>query len=197
MKQVCIIGGGQTYETETEYRKALTDMEVTYDRLLFSRKWKYWLGETLSDYDVLQPSMPTPDNAKYESWALLFDKIAPLLSDDAILVGHSLGGIFLAKYLNAHPTLRFAKVILVAAPYDDETHESLASFRLPEDMSKLSGTAREFALFHSTDDPVVPYSELSKYQRILPGARSTSFHDRLHLNTPTFPELLAEITPKS
>jgi hypothetical protein len=44
--------------------------------------------------------MPNPMNARYNEWKILFKKIVLLLDDNVILIGHSLGAIFLVKYLS-------------------------------------------------------------------------------------------------
>ena len=191
MKQICIIHGGSTYESDVNFLMHLETLELDYTRLLYRPRWNNWLGETLVDYEVLLPSMPNGNNAKYNEWSLYFSKIVPFLSQDTILVGHSLGGIFLAKYLAEHAdSLHFKKVALIAAPFNDETEESLASFKLPDDMSNLVNTADEFHLFQSKDDIVVPPSEVERYRAILPNAEVTIFENRGHINTPTFPELI-------
>lgn len=190
MKQVCIIHGGSTYDSEELYLEHLKHIEIKYLRMLYGRRWKNWLGEELNDYEVLLPEMPNKTFAKYNEWALYFSKIVPFLRHDATLVGHSLGGIFLAKYLNEHPELHYKKVALVAAPFNDTSTESLASFSLPEDLSVLNDAADEFALFHSKDDQVVPYEESIKYADTLDSNSLRLFVDRGHFNQETFPELL-------
>lgn len=190
MKQVCIVHGGSTFESEREYLEDLGALEMSYKRLLYGRRWKNWLGEQLTGYDVLMPEMPNKAYAKYEEWALLFSKVVPFLRKDAILIGHSLGGIFLAKYLNERPNLHFSKVALISAPFDSATSESLASFSLPEDLDKLSNRADSFALFHSRDDKVVAFDELAKYAEVIPEAVCYELDERGHFNQETFPELL-------
>lgn len=194
MKQVCLIHGGNVYDSYDEYLEGLQMLELKYDRMLYAPHWKYWLGEHLNGYDVLIPQFPNKNNAQYDEWSLYFSKVLPFLKRDAILVGHSLGGIFLAKYLSEHAdTLHFQKVILLAAPYDDTSSESLASFALTDGAKRLKETADEFYIFHSRDDMVVPVSEAEKYKSILPDAEVQLFDDRKHFNIPTFPELLDAI----
>ncbi len=194
MKQVCVIHGGNTYESKNDFIAQLKNLELDYERLLYKPRWNNWLGETLSDHEVLLPTMPNASSAKYDEWSVYFSKILPFLRSDAIVVGHSLGGIFLAKYLNEHSdSLHFKKVILIAPPFSDDGRESLASFRLPADMSNLSSAADEYIFFHSKDDVVVRYEETKKYLDLLPNAKATFFEDRGHINTPTFAELLDEI----
>ncbi len=194
MKQVCLIHGGNVYDTYDEYLEGLKQLEIKYERILYSPHWKYWLGEQLTDYEVVIPKFPNSNNAKYDEWALYFSKLLPFLRSDATLVGHSLGGIFLARYLSEHAdTLHFDKVILLAAPYDDTTSETLATFELTDSIEHLKETAEAFYVFHSRDDKVVPVAEAEKYKKILPDAVVTLFDDRNHFNTPNFPELLNAI----
>src|SRR5690349_20387072 len=98
--QICIIHGGEAFESDDDARKSLEDISLSYDRLLVSPSWKSWLAEQLPNYDVLTPQMPSKFNAKYDEWALYFSKVLPFVRPDAVLIGHSLGGIFLAKYFS-------------------------------------------------------------------------------------------------
>lgn len=189
-QQLCIIHGGTVFNTKQDYLDYLAAKTPTYDRLLYSPDWKPWLAQQLPDFDVLMPSMPSKSNAEYEEWALWFSKIIPFLQPNAILVGHSLGGIFLAKYLCEHPPATpYAKLLLLAAPYNDETSESLRGFTRA-DYRALSSVAHEVHLLASTDDPVVPYAETLKYHHDLPGATLHRFHAYGHFNQSEFPELL-------
>ena len=60
--------------------------------------------------------MPNKGNAVYEEWKMIFEKFALALSPDTIYVGHSLGGIFLAKYISEN-TLNTGMVHLISAPF--------------------------------------------------------------------------------
>ncbi|MBU2103945.1 alpha/beta hydrolase, partial [Patescibacteria group bacterium] len=111
------------------------------------------------------------------------------------LVGHSLGGIFLAKYFSEHTLLvSIAGLWLIAAPFDTEdTDYSLADFTLPESLENVSKQAKHTVLYHSTDDPVVPFSALDKYKEKLPEATVRIFSDRGHFLQERFPELIEDI----
>ena len=188
--QICIIHGGTVYESDEEYQQALRDLTLNYDRLLYAPSWKNWLAEQLPDHDVMLPSMPNKINAKYDDWALYFSKVVPFLQPDAVLIGHSLGGIFLAKYFIENPPKKpYRKLILIAAPYDDETGESLKGFKLT-DASALAEIFEEIHLLHSTDDPVVSFAEKDKYVRDLPNIEVHVFEDKQHFNTSSFSELI-------
>ena len=143
----------------------------------------------MADFDVLVPNMPNKQNARYSEWKIYFEKILPFLGNNVQLIGSSLGAIFLAKYLHENPlSIPVNRLILIAAPYDDATHEDLGDFILPS-ATGLEKSAKEIHLFHSKDDTVVPFTELAKFQSDLPSAKSHIFVDRGHFQQPTFPEL--------
>ncbi len=192
--QVVVIHGGDAFSTHEEYFQFLQDFPLTIESVRPKRDWKSFLPNVLGEeYDVLAPIMPNKTNAQFSEWRLWFEKMFPFLEHGAILVGHSLGGMFLAKYLAEH-TLprRIGALFLVAAPHN-HTGE-VGDFTLP---SSLDGVARQVAnifLFHSTDDDVVPFSELAVYAKQLPNAHVATFTDRGHFNQSAFPELVRCMT---
>jgi len=139
--------------------------------------------------------MPNAFNASYEEWSIWFKKHLDVLDDTLILIGHSLGGVFLAKYLSEHDTgKRILGTFLVAAPNSSEDADySLASFALPDSLDRFSEQGGRIQLYHSTDDTVVPFSDLARYQSALPRAHASIFSDRGHFLQETFPELVEEI----
>lgn len=194
-QQVWVIHGGTTFDTYDEYLDYLRNKKVDLDRIM-AQNWKSTLKGSLGDtYQVIAPRMPNPSNAKYTEWKIWFQKLAQVMDSGAMLVGHSLGGIFLAKYLSEEAIPVSVKAtILVAAPYDDEgSEESLGDFVLSGDLSGLSRQGGEVILYHSEDDPVVPFLQLSKYQKILPDAQVKIFSDRQHFNQEYFPEIVEQI----
>jgi len=190
MKQILVINGGTTYPSYEEYFKGLQNLELKYERLLAHQDWKPTLSALFPDDDILLPNFPNRQNAQYNEWCIYFEKLLPFLRDDFILTGHSLGAIFLAKYLHEHQLEKKAKkLILVAAPYDDEEDESLGGFKLTS-ATGLENSASEVHLFFSKDDPVVNISEYPKFQRDLPGATFHILDGYGHFNKPEFPELI-------
>lgn len=196
MKQILIIHGGDSFSSYEAYLKNLQERSLDYSRLLPKRGWKQWLADQLPEADILLPTFPNSDNAVFEEWKIIFEKLIPFLDDDVCIVGHSLGAMFLAKYLQEHPLdKKIHQLILVAGGYDDDTSEDLGSFSVSS-ATRLFESADTVHLFHSKDDPVVPYTELSKFQRDLPSAIVHSFDDKGHFLDPTFPELLETIKQK-
>ena len=189
MKQIVIVHGGSSFNSYENYLDNIKNSQLHYERLLWAQKWREWLAQTTTGYDVLLPDFPNKQNAQYEEWKIYFEKLLLLLGSDVQLVGYSLGAMFLAKYLHESPlSSPVRRLVLVSPCYDNESIEDLGSFRVMS-ATGLEKSAREIHLFHSKDDPVVPFTELAKFQCDLPTAKAHIFEDRNHFFQPTFPEL--------
>lgn len=199
-KQIVFIHGGDTFETYEEYIKFLKDFEIDIERFKPRRRWRDWLIKELGDdYECLTPDMPNKWNAQYDEWKLWFEKIIPFLHEGVILIGHSLGGNFLAKYLaeNTFPK-KISKLFLLAAPFDAAGEDySMASFALPADLSRLNIAAEQTYIYQSEDDEVVAPANAQKYQAALPKAQLKTFSNYGHFIQETFPELLEDIKKAS
>ncbi len=194
-KQVILIHGGSTFDTFKEYLAFLKGLKIDLNRYRRT-KWSDSLRKDLgSRFDVLLPKMPNPMNAKYDEWRILFKKIVPLLDNNVILIGHSLGAIFLVKYLseNKFPK-KILATLLVSPPYDDEgMEESLSDFVLPKSLDKLNKQGGKVFVYQSKDDKVVPSSHLEKYKKALPSVIIREFKKRGHFDQLKFPELIKDI----
>ena len=194
-KQIITIHGGDTFEKYEDYITDLKNKTVTLEKLR-AKDWKSnlqnYLGE---DYEVILLRMPNPSNAKYVERKIMFDKIVSLLDDEAIFIGHSLGGIFLVKYLSEENCPKKIKaVFIVAAPYKTGSEwRGDADFILPQDFKEFSYQVPCIFIYHSKDDPVVPFSDCLNYQKALPKAQVKIFEDRQHFNRESFPEIVEDI----
>ncbi len=196
MKQIFIIHGGQSFSSYSAYISNLKSKSIEYECLKYSQRWREWIAQNMPRADVLLPNMPSSDNAQYEEWKIYFEKMIPFFRKDVQLVGHSLGAMFLAKYLQNYPLSHpLRRLILIAGVYDKKVSGESNSF-LPLKTDRLYLSAQEIHLFHSEDDQVVPYTELAKFQADLPSAITHSFIDRGHFIDPTFPELLKILKQK-
>lgn len=195
--QVVVIHGGDAFRTREEYRQFLRDFPLTIEHVRPKRDWKSFLPEVLGErYDVLAPIMPNKTNAQYEEWELWFEKMFPFLQDGVILIGHSLGGMFLAKYLAEHAfPRRIGALLLVAAPHNQSGE--CGDFTVPASLEGVVRQVERIMLFHSTDDDVVPFSELAVYQRALPHAQAIILSDRGHINQPDVLEIIHAIADVS
>jgi len=197
-QQIVIIGGGTTFDTYKKYIAFLKKRKIGLDKLLRPHQgWKNHLQKELGEnFEVLRPRMPNGTNARYEEWRIWFERIIPFFSKKVILIGHSLGGIFLAKYLAENNISKKIKAtILVAAPFDDEDRdeenkESLADFNLSPSLEKFAEQGGTIYLIQSKNDPSVPFEQLGKYKKALPNAKTMIFENRGHFKQETFPEII-------
>ncbi len=197
-KQILVIGGGDTFTTYEEYVSSLRAAIITLEDLRRPKLWSHTLDMALPEYEIIRADMPNDRNAKYEEWKIWFEKIFVLLEPESILVGHSLGGIFITKYFSERlPEKHIASIHLVAAPYNDERKEPLGDFKILQPVTALANHAKSIFLYHSMDDFVVPFNEMSKYIHDIPTAKVFTFTHRNHFLQPEFPELLENIKKSS
>jgi hypothetical protein len=104
MKQIVHIHGGSPFDSYERYLSALRNNPLTYESLFRKTKWRDWLAVTMTDFDVLLPTMPNKQNARYSEWKIYFEKILPFLGDDVQLIGSSLGGNILSKVFTREPS---------------------------------------------------------------------------------------------
>ncbi|MCK5475514.1 MAG: alpha/beta hydrolase [Candidatus Pacebacteria bacterium] len=192
-KQVIVIHGGGVFVNYKEYIAFLKKREISIKN---NGDWKRCLGEKLGkDFEVIIPAMPNYSNAKYLEWKIWFEKLFPYLKDSVVLVGHSLGAIFLTRYLseNKFPK-RILATVLVAAPYDDRKSAARsAGFVLKENLSLLQNQSGELIFYHSRDDKSVSFECFKKYNELLPEASFKEFKGRGHFQRNSFPEIIREI----
>ncbi len=191
--QVFVIGGGESFDTYEEYIHYLKTREADFSRGN-TKGWKDTFSEGLTDFEVLRPRMPSPENAKYSEWKIWFERLIPFIQDNVVMVGHSLGGIFLSKYLSENDfPKKIRATFLVGAPYNTEHEHPVADFIIQNDLQKFAAQAGEIFLYHSKDDTIVPFSNFESYQKALPKAHGLVFENRGHFIDETFPELVEEI----
>ena len=192
-----LIHGGDNWETYEGYLTYLKNKQIDFQKHgLGIKGWQDNLQVRLGEgFEVIRPEMPSKRNAKYVEWKIWFEKFFPFINDNVILVGGSLGALFLAKYLSENDFPKKIKaVFLLSGPARDNLPDyKLLDFSLPSSLEKLSDHAEKIFLYHSKDDNVVPFSDLEIYQKTLPNATTRVFEDRGHLNMPEFPELVEDI----
>lgn len=193
-KQVVVIHGGGTFASHEAWMSYLKNATVDID-LEQGVGWKRNLPNLLGEeYEVILPTMPNKQNSQYEEWRIWFEHFIPFLKDGVIIVGHSLGAMFIAKYLSENEFPRKIKAtFLIAAPFEGTKENNLLLFALPASLDTFKKRGGEIFLFHSKDDSVVPFSELEKYREALPDAHVVIFEDRGHFNLEQFPEIVEAI----
>ena len=109
--------------------------------------WLPWIQQQLIVRDVLAqtPEMPKPYEPNYDAWLKVFNQFE--VNDNTILIGHSCGGGFLAKWLTEND-VKVKKVILVAPWIDPEgSVEMFSNFTVGNDL--VSKTTDGVTIFNS------------------------------------------------
>ena len=196
-KQIVIIHGGHVLDVNEDFKVRLSERTVTADDFKERKNWKADFQKKLgNEFEIFTPKMPNKENAKYAEWKIWFVKLIPFLNDDVTLIGHSLGGLFLIKYLSESIFSKKIKaLILVAAPFNGKNnkHNRNTDFFFNDDFAKITKQVNKIFLFHSTDDQVVPFADFETYKEKLPDAVTMPLDNQGHFNNEKFPELIKVI----
>jgi len=194
-KQVVLIHGGETWGTDEEYLNFLWGIELTDPTIEKPRKWKDSFPSDLGNsFQLITPQMPCAWNAKYTEWKIWFEKYIPYIHDGVVLMGNSLGGIFLAKYLSENIFPRKIKQLhLLATPFGDRSSMKGSSFVLNGSLEKIERQVPDIHLYQSRDDTVVDFGDFEEYVKALPSAKKHIFEHSGHFQVERFPELVSEI----
>jgi len=194
--QIVLIHGGTTFKNQKDYLRFLKTRPVSIGKRI---RWNEdYLDKKLGkDFEIIRPGMPLKENAKYDDWKIHFERFIPFLRNNLILIGASLGGIFLAKYLseNKFPKKIFS-VYLICPPFDDTLPEEdlVGGFKLKPDLSLIEKNARNLYLLFSRDDNVVPVSHAPKYAAKLKKANIIIYASKNgHFKVPEFPDIIKMI----
>ncbi len=145
------------------------------------------------DFEVMAPEMPDAAiGPHYLPWRDRIDTELRAIDGPVILVGHSFGGSVLLKYLaEGPPPTSIVGLFLVSVPWWGPEGWAYDEYALPDDFaSKLP--AIPIFLYHSREDPHVPYDHLALYEERLPNAKSRSIDGQEHSFT-NLPALITDI----
>ena len=198
-KQVFYIHGGDSFKEHNTFIEDLKTKEIwNLPTLPSSTKWTHSLVANLGgEYEVFTPDMPNKQNADYTEWKIWFERHFEHLRDEVILVGYSLGAMFLAKYLTKEtPPFTIKALFLLASPVEAEDFDdtTCGSFTFPlKKAGKIKEKAEKITIIHSKDDFVVPYEHSLILKETLPEATLVTYEDKNHFLIEKFPELIKMI----
>ena len=194
--QILFIHGGMTFKNQKDYLHYLKTRKISLEKKV---RWSDdYLDKALGkNFETIRPYMPLPDNSKYNDWKINFERYIPYLRNGVILIGNSLGSIFLAQYLSEN---KFPKKILatylVCPPFDDTCFEEdlVGGFKLRSDLSLLEKSSKNLTLMFSEDDDDVPISHAEKYRKKLKNAKIIIYKSKNgHFKISKFPEIVKMI----
>lgn len=127
------------------------------------------------------PMMPDPGNPSAARWDEALGRHLASLRAPFVLVGHSLGGTTILKYLADHqapPGL--AGVISIAAPFWGMPGWDVPEFALRPGFAEPLSHLPWLVFYHSRDDSIAPISHVDRYAEALPGAQVRKVDGRGH-----------------
>ncbi|WP_233269406.1 alpha/beta hydrolase [Alteribacillus sp. YIM 98480] len=152
------------------------------------------LQKAFGKNNISNPKMPEPGNPKYTRWKEQIEKELMRLDSEVILIGHSLGGSVLLKYLSEETcTPRIAGLFIIAAPYwgKDKNWQS-GEFILQENFHLNLPSIPQIIFYHSSNDEVVPLVHQTHYLEKIQYAASRILNDG-HWFKKGLPELVNDI----
>lgn len=195
-KQILMVHGGMTFKNRRDYLDYLKNKKIQIKPKISWRN-EYLTKNLSKNFEIIRPTMPLQENAKYEDWKIYFERFTPFLKNNIILIGASLGGIFLAKYLseNKFPK-KILSIYLVCPPFDNTSSEEdlVGGFNLKSNLSLIEKQTENLYLMFSKDDNVVPVSHAEKYRKKLKNAKIKIYKSKNgHFKIKRFPEIIKMI----
>ena len=136
--------------------------------------WRPYIMRELGKQDIYccALSMPSPDKPILLEWLNEVKQYTDRDIDDEIyLVGHSLGGTTILRYLEKFDSKNIKGVIIVSAPCVNKKEGSRISEFLKDDFNWLliKNKVNKVVVVHGDDDPLVPMSDAEKITEKLEG----------------------------
>jgi len=118
-------------------------------------------------FKVYVPEMPGGYFPKKNDWVKVIEKFEP--DDHWILIGHSLGGVAILRYLEK-VIKPIGQAILVAVPFEPMSFKPIENFFLDEfDWEKIRENCPKFDIVNESKDSVIPVEYGQKFADKLKG----------------------------
>lgn len=153
------------------------------------------LKKSLPDFRIIHPLMPSPDKPNYKAWcSRLREELSPL-KGELILIGHSLGGSVLLKFLSEEEIQSsVAGFYMVSAPYWGVGGWNAEEFILKKDFIKSLPPLGAIQIYHSKNDPHVPFAHAGFYAKALPDSVLHAIPGEDHAFQKGLPQIVKDLT---
>ncbi|MBI2334563.1 serine hydrolase family protein [Candidatus Daviesbacteria bacterium] len=165
--------------------------------------WFPWLKGKLEEKNcqVFVPQFPDPrEGNRLEDWLKVLEQYKAYINENTILVGHSVGGLFLLRVLERLEK-SISAAFFVSTPIGVrpilffDSDERFSGFEF--DWDKIRKGAKQFRVYHSDNDPYVSLANGKELAKQL-GVELTLVTNAGHLNAESgytkFDLLLEDIT---
>lgn len=145
-------------------------------------------------FNINFPMMPEPSKPAYSLWKRELKNVLHCSESPQILIGHSLGGSVLLKYLSEQKhNIPALGLFIVATPFWGAEDWMLEEFILREDFARSLPKSLNVFLYQSRDDDQVPFDHLKRYHENIPQAKVRELDVGEHTFKHGLPELVADI----
>ena len=146
------------------------------NKLVESLEHKLDKGDT-----ICYPRMPNEGDPHYSDWKAALLKQLDGLVDNAILIGHSVGGTVLLHVLaDAAPKFRPGALILIAPPFIGEGGWPSDDIKPRAELAQSLPSGLPILIFHGYDDQIVPPAHAQLYAEAIPGLTIHALPHRNH-----------------
>ncbi len=188
---VILVHGGEVWDSRETYRSKIENGELNLYWYNSKKNPNKTFKSNLENFCIdnkisfIKPQLPNKTNADYTKWKWVFEQSLPFITSETILVGHSLGSMFLTKYLSENK-LEFKSAFLVSGGLWKATETNIPDFDcnwgISEDLELLQNYGNKINIVHSTDDEVVDYQRSLNLKEKLPNANYIELDGFGHFN---------------
>lgn len=147
-----------------------------------------------NDYQIHYPIIEDPEAPVYRMWERLFSAEFELIKQPLILIGHSLGGSMLLKYLSQDERkIPITALFLVATPLWGRNGWEVDDFVLKENFEAELKHITKVYLYHCKKDPIVPFEHMNFYKTALPHSAVRVLNGSEHAFTAGISSLVSDI----
>ena len=121
-------------------------------------------------FTIIYPAMPNEDDPDYNLWKTVFSQELEKTDGPVILIGHSVGGFLLIKFLsenNVHADIK--ALFFIAIPFLGDGGWQYEGMFLKDNFAATLPQTPLF-FYHGMDDAIVPFHHLALYAQQLPTA---------------------------
>src|SRR5215204_5115168 len=152
---------------------------------------KYLKSKLSDEFEILFPIIEKPKTPTYEKFRKMFASSFAKITEPVILIGHSLGGSTLLKYLSEEkPDISISGLFLVATPH---WKGNMKEFQLKENFQFFLKDIPAIFLYHSKNDTEVPFENLEFYETAFKTATVRELRGEEHTFPKGLPELVSDI----
>ncbi len=121
--------------------------------------WLPWLERQLTalGLDVINHTFPDNVKARSSVWLPYLESLDA--DDETILVGHSSGAVAAMRYAETHQLLGSVLVSVCHTDLGDAFEAASGYYRTSWQWDRIRENQQWIAIFHSTDDPLIPVVE--------------------------------------